>query len=156
MSSSRFARSLRNVFKTSWKMKSCYTEDVLKTSSRRHEDQQMFAGLWLYLTLGTAMVPYVYLNHEHACMLFPLLTIHPANSAYSILFIKCFIPLRPKKCVYMLKKNRVGRYVGFLIFFFLVIFFSIQRGCWTLKQNLVKFKYTPSLTSLTKKLNHLI
>ena len=32
------------VFKTSWKTKKCYAEDVLKTSSRRLEDQQMFAG----------------------------------------------------------------------------------------------------------------
>ena len=42
-----------DVFKTSWKTKNCYAEDVLKTparhvfktSSRRLEDQQMFAGL---------------------------------------------------------------------------------------------------------------
>ena len=29
----------------SWKTKNCYAEDVLKTSSRRLEDQQMFAGV---------------------------------------------------------------------------------------------------------------
>ena len=42
----------QDVFKTSWKMKNCYAEDMLKTSSRnvlktsprRLEDQQMFAG----------------------------------------------------------------------------------------------------------------
>ena len=58
-SSRRFARCLQDVFasvqdvlETSWKTKNCYTEDVLKTSSRhvfkassrRLEDQQMFAG----------------------------------------------------------------------------------------------------------------
>lgn len=32
------------VLKTSWKMKNCYAEDMLKTSSRRFEDEQMFAG----------------------------------------------------------------------------------------------------------------
>ena len=53
MSSRRF----QDVFKTPWKTKNCYAEDVLKTSSRhvlktssrRLEDQQMFAGnLQLY------------------------------------------------------------------------------------------------------------
>ena len=47
---------LQDVFKMSWKTKNCYAEDVLKTSSRhvlktsrrRLEDQQMFAGL-LYI-----------------------------------------------------------------------------------------------------------
>ena len=58
-SSRRFARCLQDVFASvqdvlekSWKTKNCYTEDVLKTSSRhvfkassrRLEDQQMFAG----------------------------------------------------------------------------------------------------------------
>ena len=41
-----------DVFKASWKTKNCYAEDVLKTSSRhvlktssrRLQDQQMFAG----------------------------------------------------------------------------------------------------------------
>ena len=62
--SRRLARCLQDVFKTylqddfktSWKTKKCYAEDVLKTSSRhvlktsrrRLEDQQMFAGL-LYI-----------------------------------------------------------------------------------------------------------
>ena len=49
---------LRNVFKTSWKTKNCYAEDVFKTSSRhvletswrRLEDQQMFAGYELFYT----------------------------------------------------------------------------------------------------------
>ena len=49
MSSRRF----QDVFKTSWKTKNCYAEDVLKTSTRhvlktsgrRLEDQQMFVGL---------------------------------------------------------------------------------------------------------------
>ena len=60
--SRRLARCLQDVFKTylqddfktSWKTKKCYAEDVLKTSSRhvlktsgrRLEDQQMFAGLF--------------------------------------------------------------------------------------------------------------
>ena len=60
MSLRRFMRSLQDVFKTSsqdvfkmsWKTKNWYAEDVLKTSSRhvlktslrRLEDQQMFAG----------------------------------------------------------------------------------------------------------------
>ena len=47
-----FMTSLQDVFKTSWKTKNCYAKDVLKTSSRhvlkassrRLEDQQMFAG----------------------------------------------------------------------------------------------------------------
>ena len=51
----RLPRRLEGVFKTSWKTKNCYAEDVLKTSSRhvfktswrRLEDQQMFAGLLL-------------------------------------------------------------------------------------------------------------
>ena len=34
----------RDVFKTSRKTKNYYAENVLKTSSRRLEDQQMFAG----------------------------------------------------------------------------------------------------------------
>ena len=45
---------LRDVFKTSWKTKNCYTRNVLKTlsrlvlktSSRLLEDQQMFAGFY--------------------------------------------------------------------------------------------------------------
>ena len=42
---------------------------------------------------------------------------------------------------YMLKK--LGNYVGRSFFnFFLSLFFSIQRAYGTLKQNLVKFKYT--------------
>ena len=52
MSSRHLARFLQNVFKTSWKTKNCYSQDVLKrssrhalkTSSRRLEDQQIFAG----------------------------------------------------------------------------------------------------------------
>ena len=36
-----FKRYLQDVFKTSWKTKNCYAEDVLKTSSTRLEDQQM-------------------------------------------------------------------------------------------------------------------
>ena len=47
------SRHPEGTFKTSWKTKNCYAEDVLKTSSRhvfktslrRLEDQQMFAGL---------------------------------------------------------------------------------------------------------------
>ena len=39
------SRGFQDVFKTSWKTKNCYAEDVLKTSSRRLEDQQMFCGL---------------------------------------------------------------------------------------------------------------
>ena len=46
---------LRDVLKTSWKTKNCYAEEVLKTSSRhvlktsprRLENQQTFAGQWL-------------------------------------------------------------------------------------------------------------
>ena len=40
-----FKTFLQDVFKTSWKAKNCYAEDVLKTPSRRLQDQQMFAGL---------------------------------------------------------------------------------------------------------------
>ena len=48
------ARRLEDVFKTSWKTKNCYDEDVLKpssryvlkTSSRRVEYQEMFAGIY--------------------------------------------------------------------------------------------------------------
>ena len=40
-------RSLQDIFKTPWKTKNCYAEDMLKTSSRRLEDKQMFAGLAL-------------------------------------------------------------------------------------------------------------
>ena len=40
----------------------------------------------------------------------------------------------------MLKQIRVRRWVGFN--FFYRYFFSIQRAYGTLKQNLVKFKYT--------------
>ena len=47
------SRRPEGAFKTSWKTKNCYAENVLKTSSRhvfktslrRLEDQQMFAGL---------------------------------------------------------------------------------------------------------------
>ena len=47
------SRRPEGAFKTSWKTKNCYAEDVLKmssrhtlkTSSRRLEDQQMFPGL---------------------------------------------------------------------------------------------------------------
>ena len=38
------SRRLQDVLKTSWKTKNCYVEDVSKASSRRLEDQQMFAG----------------------------------------------------------------------------------------------------------------
>ena len=49
-----FLRRFQDVFKTSWKKKTCYAEDflktswrhVVKTSSRRLQDQQMFAGNW--------------------------------------------------------------------------------------------------------------
>ena len=41
MSSRRF----QDVLKISWKTKNCYAEDMLKTSSRRLEDEQMFGGL---------------------------------------------------------------------------------------------------------------
>ena len=48
---------LQDVFKTSWKTNNCYVEDVLNTSSRhvfktslrRLQDQQMFAGMFLIL-----------------------------------------------------------------------------------------------------------
>ena len=46
-----FSRSLQDVLKTSWKTKNFYAKDVLKTSSRRLEDQQMFAGIWLKMKL---------------------------------------------------------------------------------------------------------
>ena len=39
-----FARRLQDIFKTSWKTKNCYAKDLWKTSSRRLQDQQMFAG----------------------------------------------------------------------------------------------------------------
>ena len=42
-----FKTYLQDVFKTSWKTKNYYAEDVLKTSSRRLQDQQMFAGQFL-------------------------------------------------------------------------------------------------------------
>ena len=44
-----FKTYLQDVFKTSWKTKNCYAEDMLKTSSRRLENQQMFAGKYLYI-----------------------------------------------------------------------------------------------------------
>ena len=48
------SRPLQDVLKTSLERKNCYTEDVLKTSSRHvlkassrcFEDQQMFPGIW--------------------------------------------------------------------------------------------------------------
>ena len=40
-SSRRLQDVLRDIFKTSWKTKNCYAEDVL----RRLQDQQMFAGV---------------------------------------------------------------------------------------------------------------
>ena len=48
-----FARRLQDVLKMSWKTYNCYAEDKLKmfsrhdlkTSSRRLEEQQIFAGL---------------------------------------------------------------------------------------------------------------
>ena len=40
-----FRTSLQHVIKTFWKIKNFYPEGVLKTSSRRLEDQQMFAGV---------------------------------------------------------------------------------------------------------------
>ena len=51
------SRRLQGVLKTSWKTKNCYAEDVLKTfsrhvlktSSRRLQDQQIFAGKALSL-----------------------------------------------------------------------------------------------------------
>ena len=43
-----FKTSLQDVFKTSRKTKNYYAENVLKTSSRRLEDQQMFAGNYLH------------------------------------------------------------------------------------------------------------
>ena len=45
-SSRRLARYLQDVSKTSWKTKNCYAGDLLKTSSRRLEDQQMFGGVF--------------------------------------------------------------------------------------------------------------
>ena len=52
-SSKSSSRSLKDFLKTSWKTKNCYAEvalrtslrHALKTSCRRLEDQQMFAGL---------------------------------------------------------------------------------------------------------------
>ena len=49
------SRRLEDVFKTSSKTKNCYAEDVLKTSSRRFEDQEMFAGLLSILHFGNYM-----------------------------------------------------------------------------------------------------
>ena len=37
---------LYDLFKTSWKIKNCYAEYILKTLSRHLEDQQMFAGIY--------------------------------------------------------------------------------------------------------------
>ena len=59
-----FARCLQDIFETSWKTKNCYAEDVLKTSSRhilktswrRLQDQQMFAGLSESLVLKIEML----------------------------------------------------------------------------------------------------
>ena len=55
----RLQESSQDVFKTSWKTKNCYAEYVLKTSSRhvsktssrRFEDQQMFAGYEVHISL---------------------------------------------------------------------------------------------------------
>ena len=42
-----FARRLQDVFKMSWKTKNCYTQDVLRTSLSRLENQQMFVRFLL-------------------------------------------------------------------------------------------------------------
>ena len=36
--------------------------------------------------------------------------------------------------------------MGFLIFFCTIIFFSMQKAYGTLKQNLIKFKYTQAIS----------
>ena len=64
-----FKTYLQDVFKTSWKTKNCYAEDVLKTSSRqvlktssrRSEDQQMFALSVLYFLIFWSITSYSYL-----------------------------------------------------------------------------------------------
>ena len=74
-SSRRLARCLQDVFKTSSKTTNCYTEDILKTSSRyvlktysrRLEDQEMFAGhvhllFYAHLTLNADLTLYVHLT----------------------------------------------------------------------------------------------
>ena len=55
---------LQDAFKTSWKMKNSYAEDVLKTSSkhvlktfsRRLEDQQIFAGKSIDKNISTKII----------------------------------------------------------------------------------------------------
>ena len=42
------SRYFQDVLKTFWKTKNCYAEDLLKTSSKRLEDQQMFARQLLF------------------------------------------------------------------------------------------------------------
>ena len=42
------SRYFQDVLKTFWKTKDCYAEDLLKTSSKLLEDQQMFAGQLLF------------------------------------------------------------------------------------------------------------
>ena len=42
---------LQDVFKTSWKTKKCYTEDIFKTSSvRLHQDECLLGDDWLLLS----------------------------------------------------------------------------------------------------------
>ena len=51
----RLPRRLQDVFprRLSSKKKNCSTEDVLKTSSRRLEDQEMFAGMFAFYFMFT-------------------------------------------------------------------------------------------------------
>ena len=89
----RLPRRLEDVLKKSWKTKNCYTEDVLKTTSRHVfrtssrclEDQQMFAGMcefcsWLTLKIWEQRHSGVFIaNFEqisHSLLVFPSLTVN--------------------------------------------------------------------------------
>ena len=49
------SRRLQDLFKTSWKTKNCYVEDVLKKSSRRLED--CCKGMFFYVIPARIIVP---------------------------------------------------------------------------------------------------
>ena len=118
-SSRCFARGLVNVFKTSsrhlgrgktvtlktyWRRLQDVLDGVKLFRWRRLEDHQMFVGLWLYLTLGTAKVPYVYLNHEYACVIFsPNLSIRPTQLTTSS-SVSYFLGQKNVFTCYMLKE----------------------------------------------------
>ena len=76
-------RRLQDVFKTLWKTKNCYAEDILKTSSRSLQDQQMFAGVFTITIQMTihhflAWNPSKVLNGQHKWVIFHWSRISPS------------------------------------------------------------------------------